>query len=267
MKRPIGGACAATFLCALLSLLAPNLHGQAQAPAPGDTAEGQPRLGRIAAGIRVRVFPDRSLGTMGNNHAMSTLFVASIPYDSAFDTSSSSPRYGGGGALEFTLGPKTSLEAEFLFGQLRYTQNSVTYWGSYNPESGSDTRSTKSVVEATNARLWDVPLMIRHKGMRPSGLFSHLFVAGGATAREVSNVRTTTNTTLSGTTTTSRTTAPVAKRTIVGATVGLGFQFVDDFGIRVTPEIRYTRWLKGTFATQSAISAKDQLEIGLSITR
>ena len=36
-------------------------------------------------------------------------------------------------------------------------------------------------------------------------------------------------------------------RSSFGAMVGAGIQFVDEFGIHVVPEVRYTRWMNPTF--------------------
>ena len=74
-------------------------------------------------------------------------------------------------------------------------------------------------------------------------MLSHLYLSGGATARNVSSVRTTNNiTNADGTLANNQIQAPMAKRTLIGATVGVGFRFVDEFNIKVTPEVRYTRW-------------------------
>ena len=96
---------------------------------------------------------------------------------------------------------------------------------------------------------------------------SRMYVLGGAVARAVTNVRTTTDTTISGTTTTSQAHAQPSKRNVFGAVAGIGWRFVDDFNIKVTPEIRYTRWLGGTFASDSTQSPRDQLEIGIGFAR
>jgi hypothetical protein len=54
---------------------------------------------------------------------------------------------------------------------------------------------------------------------------------------------------------------------LIGATVGVGFRFVDEFNIKVTPEIRYTRWNGMTFAQDSTRSPRNQLEVGIGFSR
>jgi hypothetical protein len=81
-------------------------------------------------------------------------------------------------------------------------------------------------------------------------------------------VRTTNNTTnADATTENNQIRAQVSKRTLIGATVGVGFRFVDEFSIKVTPEVRYTRWDGLTFGTDSTQSPRNQLEVGIAFTR
>ncbi len=267
MIRRISGWCAATLFCALIPLAAPDLDGQTPpAPRSDQGAENTVKLRRLAVGVHARIFLLRPFGPMGSDQTMSTSVVSGVPYDFDYNTGSKSYFYGGGLTLEYTLGPRTTFVAEGLFNQLRFTQNIDAYWGVVNPETATDDRTHQSSVQSTNARLWDAPVMVRYKGVGSSGFLSHMFVAAGATDRFVSNIRTTTNTTLNGTTTTDRTPLAASKKNLLGAVVGVGFQFIDDFGIRVTPEVRYTRWAGKTFASDSAQSPTNQIEVGISIS-
>jgi hypothetical protein len=47
----------------------------------------------------------------------------------------------------------------------------------------------------------------------------------------------------------------------------MGFRFVDEFNIKVTPEVRYTRWNGETFNSSSTHSPRNQLEVGIAFTR
>jgi hypothetical protein len=268
MIRPISGWCAATLFCSLIPLAAPDLDGQTPPPASQSDqgAENTVKLKRLAVGLHARLFPLRPDSTMGRGQAMSTSVVSNVTYDFDYNTGSRTPFYGGGVTLEYTMGPRTSLVMEGLFNQLRFAQNIDAYWGVDNPETATDDRTHQSAVQTTSARLWDVPLMVRHKGVRSSGFLSHMFVAAGVTDRFVSNIGTTTDTTLNGTTTTARTALSASKKNLLGVVVGAGFQFIDDFGIRVTPEIRYTRWAGRTFASDSVQSPTNQFEVGISIS-
>ena len=271
MKRSTGGQCAAALLCAFIPLIAPALSGQTPPPPAAskadEAAESASKPKRAALGLRMRTMPLRSYSVMADSHSMNTTYIGKTPYDVSFDTTSSSPFWGGGVALELVAGRRTFFTAEFLFDQLRYAKAANTYWGVDNPETATDERSHTGVNETTTARLWDLPLMLHYR-VGSSGILSHLYVAGGATAREITNIRTTNNLTdTGGNVTTNQNRALPSKRSLLGAVVGIGFRFVDDFNFKVTPEIRYTRWAGATFDSDSTQSPRNQLEVGIGITR
>jgi hypothetical protein len=43
-------------------------------------------------------------------------------------------------------------------------------------------------------------------------------------------------------------------------------RFVDDFGIKLSPELRYTRWLGATFDSNSTRSRRDEIAVGIALT-
>ena len=54
------------------------------------------------------------------------------------------------------------------------------------------------------------------------------------------------------------------KRTIEGVVVGTGVSGRDDFGIIVSPEVRYTRWMGSTFSSPTIATMRNQLEVTVS---
>ncbi len=276
MKRPTNGRCAGTFLCALVEMAGLCLYGQVvpaqnppePAPAVQEAASvTPPRLERLAIGFRIRSFPVRSLSVMANNRIMTTV-GSQTPHDWVFNTTSRSPRFGGGPAFEFRLTRRTTLTAELLFDRLRYDKVTDVYSGSDDPATSGDERAHTQRIEATKARLWDVPVMLHHRGLRSSGILSQLYVAGGITARTISRIRTTNKVTNSdGSTSSDERLAQPSRKNLIGAVVGVGFRFIDDFNIKVTPEIRYTRWSGATFALETTRSPKNQLEFGIGFTK
>ena len=62
--------------------------------------------------------------------------------------------------------------------------------------------------------------------------------------------------------------SPVAghRKNILGVTAGFGGQLIDPVGIRVIPEVRYTRWFGATFDSPPTLSRRDQLEFMISIS-
>ena len=122
------------------------------------------------------------------------------------------------------------------------TESLDEYWGTDDPNTSNDERSHLNAKESTKARLFDLPVLL-HRNLGTSGFLSHVYLSAGATARNVSAVRTTNNiTNADGTLANNQIQAPISKRTLIGGTVGIGFRFIDEFNIKVTPEVRYTRW-------------------------
>jgi len=279
MKRLTRGRRAAAPVCALLVFMAPALHGQAPAPAeqkPPTTppaaqeAERQPpaRQERWAYGFRVRAFPFRSLSGLNNRRLLATVTAAKTAYDWSYQTTSRSSTLGAGPALEVRLGGRTTATAELIFSHLRYEKATDTYWGVDDPASGHDERSHSNITEKTRARLWDLPLMLHYRGLRSSGALSRLWVAGGVVGRNVSSIRTNNEIkNADGSSTSNRIETQPARRNLLGAAVGVGFRFIDDFNIKVTPEVRYTRWSGAIFSLDSTRSPKNQLEVGIGFTR
>ena len=54
------------------------------------------------------------------------------------------------------------------------------------------------------------------------------------------------------------------KRTTEGVVVGTGMSGRDDFGIIVSPEVRYTRWMGNTFSSPTIATMRNQLEVTVS---
>jgi hypothetical protein len=54
------------------------------------------------------------------------------------------------------------------------------------------------------------------------------------------------------------------RTTSVGVTGGIGFQMIDDFGIRAIPEVRFTRWFNRPFDSVNGRSRANQVEVLLT---
>ena len=269
------GRRAVAVLYGLLVFTVPVLQGQAPAggekkpPAPSAAGENTdaPAPRRVSIGLRARTLPVRSFSVMQNGRAQTTTTVSKTNYDWNFNTTSQSFLLSGGLAVEARLSPRATLTVELLFNRLRYTKVTDTFSGTDDPTTANDERSHGITTENTKARLFDLPVLV-HRSVRSSGVLSHLYLSGGATVRNASSVRTTNNiTNADGTKANNSSAALVSRRTLVGATVGAGFRFVDEFNIKVTPEIRYTRWNGSTFNQDSTRSPRNQLEVGIGFSR
>jgi len=231
--------------------MAPAVYGQESSSAP--VPEPEP-LGwrRFSFGGRLNGLPFNVLNNKDVN-----LTPANSTASYAYDTTNSYLQIEFGPSLEFRVTRNFALSAEFLYHRLNYNMtDTITADG-----------NVTTVSEQTSARLWDAPVMVRWRGLAETGFLSHLYFAGGGELRNVSHIRTSNLTTLPDGATSSDNIATVpSKRDLMGAVVGVGMRFVDDFGIKLTPEMRFTRWMGETFDNESTRSRRDELLIGIALT-
>ena len=126
-------------------------------------------------------------------------------------------------------------------------------------------------VERSRARMIDIPVLLKYTG-RKYNISKYTFYELGAAYRDVISHKTTTNWTENNSTT-SLGPIPVGafqqpitayKPHSIGAVAGVGLAAKDDFGIIVSPEVRYTRWMGETFSNDVVRAQKNQLEITVS---
>jgi hypothetical protein len=256
-------------MCAVLAMMLPGLHAQsAVAPAqPAPAAEQPESPQRSSLGFRVLEMPLGRFGVIGRNTYQATTISNKTAYDWQFNTTSRSPGVGLGVSYEYVLGPRSVLTADLMFHRLRYDSVTDIYWGTDDATTSTDERSRMTRTERTKARLWDLPVLLHYGGFRKGGAGSRFYVAGGVAFRLVTNVRTRNDISYSnGTSEVNYDTAQPARRHTFGGVAGIGFRFIDDFNIKVTPEIRYTRWIRSVFSADSTQSPKNQIEIGFGLT-
>ncbi|MFI5338084.1 MAG: hypothetical protein ACHQ5A_14945, partial [Opitutales bacterium] len=245
----------------------PTAAAQTPSPAEQAPAAAPARTKHFSVGIRVRDFPLRSMSVMANGTSLSTTTTPGPVRDWNFVTTSHSPVWGVGPAVEFAAGPKLTVTAEILFNRLDYTKVTSIAWGVDDPTTTADERTHMFRNEDTRAYLFDAPVMVHYRGLRSAGPLSRLYLAAGATVRTVTSIRSSTLTTYPDTSTgTSAAVSAPSRRNLLGAVVGVGFRIVDDFNMKTTPEIRYTRWAGSTFGSDSTLSPRNQLEVGLGFT-
>ncbi len=94
------------------------------------------------------------------------------------------------------------------------------------------------------------------------------FVEAGGALRRVARVRTSITETIDDGDLTCCKTIPAtpARRTIRGVVAGFGVQVIDPVGIRVVPQVRFTRWGADTFSSFSTRTQRNQLEAMVSLT-
>jgi hypothetical protein len=154
----------------------------------------------------------------------------------------------------------------FLIHRSFHKTTSDSYSGIDNPNTPLDDRIRTTINSESNVRYWDYALLFRRYGKNHNVAGHRWFVEGGPSFRRVYKISTTRQTTVGAVETND--TLPIApdRRVARGLTGGVGAQFVDDFGVRLVPEFRFTRWNQVNFDNQGLTSRKNQFEAIVSIT-
>lgn len=244
----------------ILAAAMPALYAQEEPAAP-------PAPKRSSIGFRVLAMPSDAFGLISRKRYQTTTTSNKTAYDWQFNTTPRSPGLGVGASFEYVLGWRSTITADLMFHRLQYDQVTNIYWGTDDATTSSDERSRMTRTERTKARVWDLPVLLHYGGFRPGGIGSRFYLAAGLAARLITNVRTRTDISYSnGTTEVNYDAVMPAQRHTIGGVAGLGFRFVDDYNIKVTPEFRYTRWLRSSYSSESTQSPKNQIEIGFGLT-
>jgi hypothetical protein len=243
----------AAFLVAVVAASFGNLVAQVSEEEAGK---------RFSFGFRVRGFDSDVL----SDNTVETSNTTSKTSQSS-TTTTSPRRLSVGPALEVNLNRKFAVLVEAFYHRPSYTKVAKNYTGIDDTSTESDERTLKSTVtERTRATYWDVPVLVRYRAFKREGILSKTFVQGGVVLRNVSKIATGTETEFSdGTTAYNENPAAPAFRSVLGVVAGAGLRFVDNFNIKVTPQVRYTHWSRASFVSDSTQSRRNQLEIGIGL--
>jgi hypothetical protein len=187
-----------------------------------------------------------------------------------YQTTDASERIGYGVTIQARITEHFYVDLSALLRRIGYqltTTVATTTTSVLNGTSFPST-STTSTHEDTRARLIDFPLLVRYYGTGKRPGSPRWFLEAGGTGRLTNDIRTSIDSTdADGNLTCCTNTAAIPKhRTSFGATVGAGIQFVDEFGIKVVPEFRYTRWEERVFENLTTRSQVNQIEADISLT-
>jgi hypothetical protein len=269
-----------TNLIASLAFLSVSaLFGQTNAPAAGAAPQDPPAkptirtassssssaildkttyIRRVTFGATLTVM---GLDTFANNSASNV----GTAIDALYDTTVKVQRLGYGVTGQLAITNHISVASGFYLRKTGYTMHSDIYTG-VPPLSLIDDRKHTVADETTNARFYDIPLTARFffKGRQVKG--PHAYVEGGGVYRKVSNIRSSTDTSIGSAASTNSTT-PIKpfKQNVTGMVAGFGIHLVDPIGLRVIPSVRYTRFLDSNFNMFSTIQKKNQIEAMITI--
>jgi hypothetical protein len=187
--------------------------------------------------------------------------------DFSYTGSSTSSHYAGGPVFEMRVMKHIWVGAELSFHHASYAQVTDIRTGRADPNAGTDNRPLTILTDNSTANYWDIPMLVRYRGLRESGKFKRFYPLAGATYRHVGRVRTGNDTVNADSSTDYNEIPDVPKRTnLFGFTAGIGFRLVDELGVKIVPEIRFTRWFDQSFQGLSYSSSPNQVQAGLGIT-
>jgi hypothetical protein len=245
------------LLCSLVAAVT-VLH--AQTPAPVEL-ERQTYVRRISAGATLTV-PLFNLMKPGVGFFSQT----TPPLVSTIEGSAKYHWLGGGVMLQLAILDRLAVNLNAFYRKAEYSYTETDVAGVDNPNTPLDDRTVTTIEGSTRIRYLDIPVLARiySKGRHRKG--NRWFFEAGPTARTVNKTRTTRITTdPAGSVSFDYSQQPPFKRTALGATAGFGGQFIDPVGLRVIPEVRYTRWLALNFDVPGNYSRRDQIEFMFSL--
>jgi Outer membrane protein beta-barrel domain len=166
--------------------------------------------------------------------------------------------------VEYRLRPRLTLGLEFQFHHAQYRQVTEIRSGKKDPTLATDDRPVTTVTETTKASNWELPLLARYYGLSTRGIGAKAYLSGGVVFRHISNIRTGTEySNADGTTDYNEVAAKPDRTNQMGLVAGIGLRFMDDYRIKITPEVRITHWQGTTFSGPAFRSASNQVSVGI----
>ncbi len=238
------------IVCGIGLVLAPGLYGQSSSSTP---APEEVPTRKFSFGFRVAGYPFNPF----HNKTLNFTTTQAVPATFMINTTDNYLKVGFGPSVEYYVSRRFTLVGELLYHRVNFNQITQISQGTNNT----------GITENASANYWDVPVMLRFRGLKDEGLWSHVYFAAGAAYRDTANIKTNTLVQLpNGTSTFSKTPIKPTEKNLAGAVVGSGLRFVDDFGIKVEPELRFTRWFGRTFDAESTRSSPNQIEVNVAFT-
>jgi hypothetical protein len=235
---------------------------QTTTPAPSSNVASPLQERRFFYGFRVEAFPLRQFDT-SYRQSETTSPIA----DYTYSANSSSQKAALAGTFEYVITHRLSASIEFYLTHAKYIWTTNERTGLPSPNSSVDDRPVTTFVQSTKANYWVLPLIVRYQGIRSKGRLSRAYWLGGGEYRHVGRVRTGTDIYYpDGTTGYNEIPAVPNHRDQVGVLLGVGFRFFDQFGFKLTPELRYIRWFDDTFQGPGYASTKNQAEAGIGFS-
>lgn len=187
-----------------------------------------------------------------------------------YQTTAASSRIGYGVLGQVMLTDHWGIAIEGILRRLGYQMDTTVTTTAPAVVSGIVTTVTTSTIlhEDTHANLIDIPVLVRYYAHSRHEPGAHWFFEGGGAWRKPESIRTSTDFTNASSILSCCTDTPTtpAHPNSYGAVVGIGVQVTDAFGVRVVPEVRYTRWIDPVFHAFTTTTQRNEVSAGFSLT-
>jgi len=217
---------------------------------------------RFTFGLKLQAYPLKMFKTSVQTSS-TTKPIADYTYTGTTD----SPKVGFGPSVEYRITNHISVGAEMLFHRIQYVEKVEIRNGKKDPNASTDARLVTTLTQTTRATTWEVPFIARYYGFRERGMFARLYALGGGSYRRTGTVKT--GNEISNADSTSdynEKTAVPEKPSQIGMVGGFGIRFIDNFKIRIAPEVRVTRWQGYNFQGTSYKAVQTDIQGGIGIT-
>ncbi len=239
-------------------------------PATGTSSSSAPDKSSTSFVRRFSAGATLSVLGLSSIRGGSTSVVNSAAVTTDYTTSNASARIGYGITLQAGLTDHFAVAAGIYYRKIGYqfttsvnTVTNIVEGGIVVPIT-----STTTAHDDTRAHLFDVPFVLRYYGKSRHTPGPRWFVEAGGAWRDATSFRTSEDTTDASGVQSCCTSVPtpVAHRNARGFVAGAGLQFIDPFGIRVVPEVRYTRWVNQIFDAFSTHTQQNQIEANITLS-
>lgn len=249
------------MLCAATAVLAQNTPAPAAPPDEvPERLQEKAYVRKFSLGVSLNFTPFNLLPKQNLNEKITA--ATPVEINSAVDPKSN--RTGLGFTAQFALGSKWAVAVAPVYRKVAFHGFLEKFEGVDNSATFLDERAKSSINEDTTARYLDIPVLLRHYNKARTESGPRWFFEVGPQMRMTSRVRM------------ARDIVPPKgdryqdsiplpyKSSTMGVSAGIGGQFIDDFGIRAIPEVRFTRWLGRPFDSVHGKTRVNQVEVILT---
>jgi hypothetical protein len=218
---------------------------------------------RFSAGISLDIAP---FSLVGKQNIVEKPANANPPLEIDSSVDPQSGRFGIGATFQVAISNRMTIAVQPSFRKIHFHAFLQEYVGVDNSSTILDERVLTQVNEDTKATFFDVPVLVRRYSKSRFDRGPRWFWEGGGVMRFTRSV-TMARDTVPPQGDTIHDTIPLPyNSTTTGVTTGIGGQFIDDFGIRVIPEVRYTYWFGQPFDSYHGSTRKNQVEIVMTFS-